>query len=150
MTRRSKALSPMSSPRIQTDPQPSSKAGGDSKPRFRTKTAATRLTPEELGEIEATAERAGRPLSEWMRGAVLSAARQRSADPAELVLTELCGLRYLLLNLFYGAALAAAEGKQLLPASIIEIRDQSIALKPQQARKLLEDFLASKGKGESL
>jgi len=43
-------------------------------------------------------------------------------------------------------AQAAAEGRPLLPDSILKIRDQSEARKRQQARKLLEDFLAPEGK----
>jgi hypothetical protein len=139
---------PMSSPGIQANPQSSLPFGEEAKPGFRTKTAATRLTPEELGEIEAAAERAGQALSEWLRGTALCAARQRPADPAELVLAELWAVRFTLLNLFHAAAQAAAEGRQLLPDSIFKIRDQSDARKRQQARKLLEDFLAPEGKGE--
>ena len=82
-----------------------------------------------------------------MRQTALCAARQRPADPTELVLAELWAVRYTLLNLFHAAAQAAAEGQQLLPDSILNIRDQSDARKRQQARKLLEDFLAPKGKG---
>jgi len=58
----------MSSPRGQANPQSSLPFGEEAKPGFRTKTAATRLTPEELGEIEAAAESAGQALSEWLRG----------------------------------------------------------------------------------
>ena len=79
-----------------------------------------------------------------MRGA-----RARPADPAELVLAELWAVRYTLLNLFHAAAQAAAEGRPLLPDSILKIRDQSDARKLQQAHKLLEDFLAPKGKERS-
>ena len=79
----------MSSPRAQANPQSSLPFGEEPKPGFRTKTAATRLTPEELGEIEAAAESAGQALSEWLRGTALCAARQRPADPSELVLAEL-------------------------------------------------------------
>jgi hypothetical protein len=115
--------------------------GEDAKPGFRTKTAATRLTPEELGEIEA----AGQAISEWLRGTALRAARQRSADPSELVLAEIWAVRYALLNLFHAAAEAAAEGRQLLPASVLTIRDQADARKLHQARKLLEEFFAREG-----
>jgi len=73
----------MSGPRVQADPQSSLPFGEEAKPGFRTKTAATRLTPEELGEIEAAAESAGQALSEWLRGTALCAARQRPADPFE-------------------------------------------------------------------
>ena len=38
----------MSSPRVQANPQSSLPFGEEAKPGFRTKTAATRLTPEEL------------------------------------------------------------------------------------------------------
>ena len=136
----------MSIPRVQATPQASLPFGEEAKPNFRTKTAATRLTPEELVEIESAAEDAGKALSEWLRETALRAARQRPADPAELVLAEVWALRYALLNLFHAAAQAASEGRQLLPDSILKIRDQADARKLQQARKLLEDFSASEGK----
>jgi hypothetical protein len=136
----------MSGPRVQADPQSSLPFGEEAKPGFRTKTAATRLTPDELAEIEAAAEDAGQALSEWLRGTALCAARQRPADPAELVLAEVWAMRYALLNLFHAAAEAAAEGRQLLPDSVLKIRDQADARKLQQARKLLEEFFAREGK----
>jgi hypothetical protein len=135
----------MSSPRIQANPQSSLPFGEEAKPGFRTKTAATRLTPEELAEIEAAAEGAGQVLSEWLRETALRAARQRSADPSELVLAELWAVRYALLNLFHAAAEAAADNRQLLPDSVLKIRDQADARKLQQGRKLLDDFFAREG-----
>jgi len=136
----------MSSPRVKANPQSSFPFGEEAKPGFRTKTAATRLTPEELAEIEAVAEGAGQALSEWLRGTALCAARQRPADPAELILAEVWAVRYALLNLFHAAAEAAAEGRQLLPDSVLKIRDQADARKLHQARKLLEEFFAREGK----
>ena len=136
----------MSSSRVNSNPQSSLPFGDEAKPGFRTKTAATRLTPEELGELEAAAESAGQGLSEWLRGTALGAARQRPADPAELVLAEVWAVRYALLNLFHAAAEAAAEGRQLLPDSVLKIRDQADARKLYQARKLLEEFFAREGK----
>lgn len=112
------------------------------KPGFRTKIVSMRLTPDELTEIETAAEGAGQPLAEWQRETILRAARQRPADPSELVLAEIWALRYALLNLFQAGAEAASEGKQLLPDSIIKIRNQADARKLQQARKLLAEFLA--------
>jgi hypothetical protein len=135
----------MSSRRVQTNPQSSSPFGEEARPGFRTKTAATRLTPDELAEIEAAAEGAGQALSEWLRGTALAAARQRPADPAdpaELVLAEVWAVRYALLNLFHAASQAALEGRQLSPDSVLKIRDQADARKLQQARKLLDDFFA--------
>jgi hypothetical protein len=109
---------------------------------FRTKTIATRLTPAELAEVEATAESAGQSLAEWLRETALQAARQRPADPIELLLAEVWALRYTLLNLFHSKAKAASEGTQLLPDSIVKIRDQADAIKLQKAHKILADFFA--------
>ena len=55
---------------------------------LRAKTVATRLTPEELAEVEAAAERDGETLAEWVREQALKSARQVPADPVELVLSE--------------------------------------------------------------
>jgi hypothetical protein len=126
---------------IQNDPA----AADQIKPGFRTKTVATRLTTSELAEVEAAAETTSQSLAEWLRQTALRAARQRPADPVELLLAEVWALRYTLLNLFYSRAQAASEGTQLLPDSIAKIRDQADARKLQQARKILEDFLAPKG-----
>jgi hypothetical protein len=136
----------MSIPRIQATPQSSLPFGEEAKPGFRTKTAATRLTPEELGEVEAAAESAGQALSEWLRGTALCAARQRPADPVEVVLAEVWAVRYTLLNLFHAASQAVSEGGQLSPDSVLKIRDQGDARKLHQARKLLEEFFAREGK----
>jgi hypothetical protein len=80
-----------------------------------------------------------------LRGTALCAARQGPVDPAELVLAEVWAMRYALLNLFHAAAEAAAEGRQLLPDSVLKIRDQGDARKLHQARKLLEEFFAREG-----
>ncbi len=115
------------------------------KPGFRTKTIATRVTPEELQEVEAAAEKSGKTLAEWLRELSLKAARGRPADPTELVLSEVAALRYMLLNLFHATAQANAEGKHLLADSVLKIRDQANARKLADARKLLSDFLAGEG-----
>ena len=113
----------------------------EARPGFRTKTVATRLTPEELAEVETAAETANQSLAEWLRETALQAARQRPADPIELLLAEVWALRYTLLNLFHSNAKAAAEGTRLLPDSIAKIRDQADAAKFQKAHKILADFL---------
>lgn len=118
----------------------------EAKPGFRTKTAATRFTPGELAEIEASAEGASQALSEWLRETALRAARRRPADPIELLLAEVWATHYALFNLFHAGAQAASEGKALLPDSILKIRDQADARKLQQARKMLENFLAGEGR----
>jgi uncharacterized protein (DUF1778 family) len=112
------------------------------KPGFRTKTIATRITPEELRQIEAAAGKSGKTLAVWLRELALNAARERPADPTELMLAEVSALRYMLLNLFHASASAQTEGKYLLPESVVKIRDKAEARKLADARKLLTDFLA--------
>ena len=127
----------MSDPRI-----PLSSPTDTARPGLRAKTVATRLSPEELQEVENAAEGDGKSLAEWLRELALRSARERPADPIELLLAELMATRYALLNLFHATALAGAEGKQLLPDSVLKIRDQADAQKGQKARKLLQDFFA--------
>lgn len=125
-----------------TIPASSSAAdSGQERPGFRTKTIATRITQEELREVEAAAEKSGKTLAEWLRDLALKAARERPADPSELLLAEVVALRYMILNLFHGSATAQAEGKYLLPESVVKIRDKAEARKLADARKLLTDFL---------
>jgi hypothetical protein len=129
----------MSAPRI---PPSSTSPADTARPGLRAKTVATRLSPEELQEVENAAERDGKSLAEWLRELALRSARERPADPIELLLAELMATRYALLNLFHATALAGAEGKQLLADSVLKIRDQADAQKRQKARKLLQDFFA--------
>jgi uncharacterized protein (DUF1778 family) len=119
----------------------------EAKPGFRTKTIATRITPEELAEVEAAAERDGKSLAEWFRELVLNSARQRPADPVELLLSEVAATRYMLLNLFHATAQADAEGKHLLPDSVLKIRDTADRKKLRTARKMLEEFFAQGDQG---
>jgi uncharacterized protein (DUF1778 family) len=135
----------MSPPRIPAADKSTALPTEEAKPGFRTKTIATRITPQELREIEAAAERAGKSLAEWLRETALKTARQRPTDPMELLLAEQMATRYTLLNLFHATALAASEGKQLLPETVLKIRDTADAQKLQKARKLLEDFFAQEG-----
>jgi len=73
------------------DPQPIPDAEVRTVPR--PKTAATRLSVEELGEVESAAKRDGKSQAEWIRDTVLREARQRSAASVELVLAELSANR---------------------------------------------------------
>jgi uncharacterized protein (DUF1778 family) len=132
----------MSVPRIPPSQSSSTASSDATRPGLRTKTIATRLTPEELQEVESAAERDGKSLAEWLRELALRSARQRLADPIELVLAELMATRFVLLNLFHATALAGMEGKQLLPDSVLKIRDEANVQKLQKARKMLQDFFA--------
>ena len=132
----------MSNSRIPAPLQPPASPKDEARSVLRAKTIATRVTLEELAEVEAAAEGEGKTVAEWLRDLALRSARQRSADPIELLLAEQMATRYTLLNLFHATAQANAEGKQLLPDSVLKIRDQGDAQKLQKARKLLTDFLA--------
>ncbi len=100
-----------------------------------------RLTPGEVAEVESAAQRAGKQPSEWLRETALTAARERPSDPIELLLAEVWATRNALLNLFHSGAQATAEGKPMLPESVLKIRDRAEAKKLEQARKMLDDFL---------
>ncbi len=130
----------MSTPGTSTQATRNASAGVEEKPTFRTKTVATRITPEELREVETAAEREGKTLAEWLRDLALKAARQQPADPMELLLAEQSAIRYMLMNLFHATAQANAEGKHLLAESVLKIRDQANARKLADARKMIESF----------
>ena len=115
---------------------------------LRAKTVATRLSTEELEEVESAAKRSGKSLAEWLRDTALTEARQRLADPVEVVLAEVCATRFMLANLFHATAQAASEGKQLLPETVLKIRETADAQKVTKARKLLQDSSGS-GKTEA-
>jgi hypothetical protein len=126
---------------LDSQPLPSA----DARTILRAKTVATRLSIEELEEVETAAKRDGKTLAEWLRATVLREARQRPADPVELILAELSATRSMLLNCFLLTAQAGAEGKQLLPETVLKIRDKADALKLQIARKMLQDFFSQEG-----
>lgn len=111
------------------------------KPGFRAKTVSTRLTSAELAEVESAAERGGKPLSEWLRDAALTATRERPADPIELLLAEVWAVRHMLLSLFNAGAQAVKEGKPMLTQSVDLIRDRADRRKREEARRMLVDFL---------
>ncbi len=119
----------------------------DTRTPLRAKTLGTRLTPAELSEVEAAAKASGKNVAEWLREVALRAARP-SPDVNELVLAEVAATRYMLLNLFHGTAQAQQEGKQLLPESVLKIRETADARKLGNARKMLAEFMASPGQGE--
>jgi hypothetical protein len=72
------------------DSQPLPEAGA--RTNSRDKSAGTRLSVEELEEVESAAKRSGKSLAEWFRDTVLREARQRSAS-VDLVLAELSANR---------------------------------------------------------
>jgi len=57
----------METPRSPIPSMPGAFESVQEKPGFRTKTIATRITPEELCAVEAAAERSGKTLAVWLR-----------------------------------------------------------------------------------
>ena len=119
-----------------------------SRASFRTKTIGTRLSINELEEVELAAKRSGKTLAEWLREIALRESRQHPTDPMELLLSEVAATRYMLLNLFHGTAQAHQEGKHLLPESVLKIRETADVRKLTTARKMIQDFLSTDGKSE--
>jgi hypothetical protein len=108
------------------------------KPGFRTKSLGTRLTPEELREVETAAVRDGKKPAEWVREAVLRAARPSPEAPTELLLEELAALRYIVLNVFEATAQAG---------SVARIGEAADNRKRARAQKLLAEFRSGGGEG---
>lgn len=135
----------MTPTRTSSSPETQAFPAQEARTVLRAKTVATRLTPEELAEVEAAAERDGKTVAEWLREIALRTARERSADCIEILLAEQMATRYALLNLFHATALANSEGKQLLPDCVLKIRDQADAQKLAKARKTLHEFLGHDG-----
>ena len=137
----------MSTTRTGHDSDTQALASTGAKTILRAKTVATRLSTEELEEVESAAKRGGKSLAEWLRDSALTEARQRPADPVEVILAEVCATRYMLLNLFHATAQAGSEGKQLLPETVLKIRETADAQKASKAHKLLQESPVS-GKPE--
>ncbi len=64
--------------------------------------ANVKLTPDELAELEGVAKREGKALGEWGREQLVAAARRPKDD---VLLTELVGLRMIVVNLLKPIAL---------------------------------------------
>lgn len=117
----------------------------DSRTITRAKTVATRLSPEELEEVEAAAKRSGKTLAEWLRTVTLSAARPIPGTN-ELLLAEVAATRFMLLNLFHASATATPDGAHLTPEAVLKIREMADSRKQQTARKLIQDFVTAEVK----
>jgi hypothetical protein len=102
---------------------------------------ATRLTEEELGEVESAAASAGKKTAEWLRDAVLVQARAAQEAPTDPVLLgEIMGMRSLMLNLFA----KASQG----PLSTEDLRKMSAYADPIKDQKAGE-YLAERRRRNS-
>lgn len=99
----------------------------------RVKSVATRLTEAELGEIEAAASRDGKKVSEWLRDTALASVRAPDEERTDTVLlTEIMGMRDLMLNLF-----AQASKGPLSSEDMRKISAYADSIKEQKAREFL-------------
>jgi hypothetical protein len=103
---------------------------------FRTKSIATRLSEAEFAEVESAAANAGQKVAEWLRDAALSQARgkvNQGTDP--ILLTEIAGMRALMLNLF-----AKASEEPLSQDDLRKISEYAEAVKEQKAEEILSQW----------
>jgi hypothetical protein len=104
-------------------------ANGD----FRTRSIATRLTEGEFAEVESAATQAGQKVAEWLRDAALSQSRAKmNQDIDSILLTEIVGMRALMLNLF-----AKASEGPLSKEDLRKISQNAEAIKEQKAEEVL-------------
>ena len=104
------------------------------------KSVATRLTEAELSEVEAAASKVGKKLSEWLRDTALASVRAPQEEQTDMVLlSEIMGMRALMLNLFAQASNGplSAEDMRKMSAYADVIEEQKarefLSLKPSQS-----------------
>ena len=113
-----------------TEPTSASPASSDAS---RVKSVATRLTEAELSEVEAAASKVGKKLSEWLRDTALASVRAPQEEQTDMVLlSEIMGMRALMLNLF-----AQASNGPLSAEDMRKMSAYADAIKEQKAREFL-------------
>jgi len=120
-----------------TEPTSASPASSDAS---RVKSVATRLTEAELSEVEEAASKVGKKLSEWLRDTALASVRAPQEEQTDMVLlSEIMGMRALMLNLFAQASNGplSAEDMRKMSAYADAIEEQKArefhSLKPSQS-----------------
>ena len=106
------------------------------------KTLSTRLSPEELEEVEEAAQREGSTRSEWMRAVLLREARKFAEPPFELLFEEVIATQNLLTNYLVASAQMAAENKQLSRKDVLQMIQFSNAQKKQDAQRMVGEWHA--------
>jgi hypothetical protein len=109
-------------------PVPSARSGERSK--YRSKTASTKLTEQEFAKLEGCARASGKNLSEWCREVLLKHARvQPSSHSDPFVLSEVLGLRTIVINLFA----AVVQGETITWERVEQITKNADAVKLEHA-----------------
>ena len=106
------------------------------------KTLSTRLSPEEMEEVERAALREGITRSEWMRAVLLREARKFADPPFELLFEEIIATQNLLTNYLLAHAQMAAEDKQLSRKDVLQMIQFSNGQKKQDAQRMVEEWRA--------
>ena len=106
------------------------------------KTLSTRLSPEEMEEVERAALREGITRSEWMRAVLLREARKFAEPPFELLFEEIIATQNLLTNYLLAHAQMAAEDKQLSRKDVLQMIQFSNGQKKQDAQRMVEEWRA--------
>jgi len=106
---------------------------------FRTSTASTKVTEVELNELEQTAAACGVRLGEWIREAVLKAARSSSgALVADPLMTEIVALQLFLTN----ALSPVACGERMSAEQYQELMRNVKTNKHRAAREVVAQYAA--------
>ena len=93
------------------------------KPILRTKSIGTKVTEEEYARLEALVGASGRNMSEWVRDVLLAGLESKAAEGTNAtVLTELLGLRTILLNLLF----TVAKGEVMTAEQMQTVIEQSL------------------------
>jgi hypothetical protein len=111
---------------------PAAVAAVPSNESYRTRSVATRLTEAEFAEVESAAASAGQKVSEWLRYAALAQAREEEERTDLILLTEIVGMRALMLNLF-----AKASEGPLRKEDLRKISEYADAVKQRKAEEVL-------------
>ena len=106
------------------------------------KTLSTRLSPQEMEEVERAALREGITRSEWMRAVLLREARKFAEPPFELLFEEIIATQNLLTNYLLAHAQMAAEDKQLSRKDVLQMIQFSNGQKKQDAQRMVEEWRA--------
>jgi uncharacterized protein (DUF1778 family) len=136
-------------------PEYQSKSGAMSLPEvvartvLSSKTLSTRLSPEELEEVEQAAQRDGSTRSEWMRAVLLREARKFAEPPFELLFEEVIATQNLLTNYLVASAQVAAENKQLSRNDVLQMIQFSNGQKKQDAQRMAQEWHAKSAAGKA-
>jgi uncharacterized protein (DUF1778 family) len=114
------------------------------------KTLSTRLSPEELEEVEQAAQRDGSTRSEWMRAVLLREARKFAEPPFELLFEEVIATQNLLTNYLVASAQVATENKQLSRNDVLQMIQFSNGQKKQDAQRMVQEWHAKSAAGKAV